>query len=211
MNFKFEKLEDEVCMYKRLYTGVGSWSTYDGSDHYNILNEDCILDSTLFPCNTPKSTDILSIEAMDKNIRSCANRIKGLGLSNEIPNLFKALDDIRNPSTFDFNWRTEKYLLDIPEQEYFTDNDIESVESFNKSRQLDVNMNFTVNKYITIFIYNRYVIALSDLPDELFFVGQIKEVRGRRPDRMLKLAWLDHGRSSKILFGNGSWELNGII
>ncbi len=130
MNYKFERIDDKSCFFKRKFTGIGDWTPYTGEENFELLNPECKLDLSIFPTNTPKQTDENVLTAILKNIESCAVRICNLNKPESLVELHNALDNLRYPKTYQCNWIIDKYLLEIPEPEYISDNDNDSVNTF---------------------------------------------------------------------------------
>jgi hypothetical protein len=151
LNYKFEKIEDKTCFFKRQYTGIGEWSSYDGEDLFELLYPGCELDLSVFPTNTPKQTDESVLAAILKNIESCSVRICNLGKADSLVELHNALDNLRYPKTYQCNWRIEKYLLETPEPEYISENEDNSVDTFENPTGNVQYLNLRLNRYFNNF------------------------------------------------------------
>lgn len=192
-------IEGRAAMFKRLYTGIGNWINYNEENIFYLLKENCKLDLENFPTNTPKKTDSALLEAIEKNLRYSAARICNLGMEDEVPALYEMLEDLKSPRTFPCNWDISKYIDNETDFGHFSES--ESEDTFENPSNLFESKSLSIGRLCVIH---------SSLPkEEPFFVGKIIAVNGRRPNREIRIQWLEHAGNQRTLFGNGTWELSG--
>lgn len=143
MNFKFEKHEGEVCLFKREFSGIGDWKNYENIDQlFHLIKPNCSINAELFPTNTPKNTDPDILDRIEQNIKYCSTRIANLGFGDLIQELYDTLEDLKNPQTYEFNWDISKYTK-ITNEEYYESS---SDGSFDNPHELRNNLQLKLNK-----------------------------------------------------------------
>jgi hypothetical protein len=146
LNYKFEKSNGEVCLFKKEFTGIGDWTNYDGSEEsFHLIKSDCTISRELFPTNTPKKTDEMTLNRIRQNIEHCSSRIINLGFEYLIDDLYDTLEEITNPPTYNFNWDINKYLN--PDEEYNSENEMSSEDSFNHQIRSKFNFQLKLDKF----------------------------------------------------------------
>jgi hypothetical protein len=205
LNYKFEKVDEKTCMYKRAYTGIGEWSSYDdGEEEFELLFPGCTIDLDLFPTNTPKQTNEDILKAIEKNIQFCSARICNLGKPDAVTDLYIALDNLRNPKTYRCNWILDKYLN--PDRNIEEEEDRESVDTFEEPIDNVEYLNLSIDKYNFYFNF-RFVVVRADLENEPYWIGQVVSVNGIIPRREVRVRWLKHFGKRNGLYGSGIWKL----
>ena len=144
MNFKFEKFENEVCLFKREFSGIGDWENFEEKDQlFHLIKPNCSIKKELFPTNRPKNTDQETLDRIEQNIRYCSTRIANLGFGDLIHELYDALEDLKHPQTYECNWDVSKYV-EIENEEF--EDESSSDGSFANPHELRNNLHLKLNK-----------------------------------------------------------------